>query len=61
MNGYETINEIKKIVYKIPIIAQTAYAMVDDRENILSKGFDYYIAKPIQINTLLDVVSKYIN
>ncbi len=44
----------------MPVIAQTAYAMIEDREKILSLGFDYYIAKPIQINTLLETIGQYI-
>lgn len=58
MNGYEVLSEIKKINPDIPVIAQTAYSMIDDREKCLNAGCSEYISKPININRLRDVVYK---
>ena len=44
----------------IPIIAQTAYAMPGDFEKCIDAGCNDYIAKPLKIQTLLSVISKYI-
>ena len=61
MNGYEAFKQIKKIKPNLPIIAQTAYAMVEEKKQILDLGFDSYISKPIQINMLFDILSKFIS
>jgi signal transduction histidine kinase len=60
MDGFEATRAIKKINPEIPIIAQTAYAMVGDREKALSAGCDDYITKPLDLKKLQDLVMKYI-
>lgn len=60
MDGYETVEKIREFDKKIPIIAQTAYALSDDKEILLSIGCTEYISKPIQDNRLLSLISKYI-
>jgi CheY-like chemotaxis protein len=49
MNGYEAARLVKEVpaLQGVPIIAVTAFAMVGDRDKILARGFDGYIAKPI--------------
>jgi len=59
MDGYEALAEIRKIDTRIPVIAQTAYAMQYDREKVLAAGFDDYIPKPISRNLLLSIFNKY--
>jgi len=61
MNGYDATREIKKIYPNLPIIAQTAFAMSDDRTKALEAGCDDYLAKPIRSKDLLDTVNKYLN
>ena len=61
MNGYDATREIKKIYPKMIIIAQTAFAMSDDRSKALEAGCDDYLAKPIRSKDLLDTVNKYLN
>ncbi|MBN1598256.1 MAG: response regulator [Bacteroidales bacterium] len=53
MDGVEAANIIKKKKPDIRIIAQTAYAMIKDKEKILKSGFDDYISKPIDKYELL--------
>jgi CheY-like chemotaxis protein len=60
MNGYEAAQEIKKIKPDLPVIAQTAFAMSDDRDKALEAGCDDYLAKPIKSKDLLDMVQKYL-
>ncbi|RXQ96511.1 PAS domain S-box protein [Ancylomarina salipaludis] len=56
MNGYIATSQIKTIRPKLPIIAQTAYAIEGDKENILAAGCDYYISKPINQNELFEKI-----
>ena len=60
INGFEAARKIKSINPKIPIIAQTALAIQGDREKALDAGCDDYIAKPINLDDLLDLLKKYI-
>ena len=60
MNGYEATQILKKKYPELPIIAQTAFAMSDDREKALDSGCDDYLAKPIKSKDLLGVVGKYL-
>ncbi len=60
MNGYEATEILKKKLPNLPIVAQTAFAMSDDREKALDSGCDDYLAKPIKSKDLLTVVEKYI-
>ncbi len=41
----------------IPVLALTASAMKGDEDKILNKGFDGYVAKPIEVKKLLDTIS----
>jgi signal transduction histidine kinase/CheY-like chemotaxis protein len=60
LDGYETAKAIKKINPGIPIIAQTAFAMVDDREKTIKAGCNDYISKPIDSKELQDLVREYL-
>lgn len=42
----------------VPIIALTAYAMGKDREKFLAEGMDAYIAKPVAMDELLQVLQS---
>lgn len=62
LDGVETTRRIRSSpsgFRGIPIIALTAYAMSGDRERLLAAGMDDYIAKPVNIDELLDVICKH--
>ncbi|HEY5499358.1 MAG TPA: response regulator [Bacteroidales bacterium] len=61
MNGYEALRLIKQIRPGLPVIAQTAYALSQDKNQTLQEGFDNYISKPIAKNTLVDIITGYLN
>jgi len=60
MDGFEATREIKKILPKIPIIAQTAYAMDSDERLSFEAGCSYHLSKPIRAKKLIEVVAQYI-
>lgn len=57
MNGYEAFDIISKLRPKLPIIAQTAYSSVEDREKITKMGFTDYITKPLNKEMLLEKIN----
>ena len=62
LDGYEATKQIKanEKIANIPIIAVTSYAMVGDREKTLKAGCTGYIEKPINPETFLDEINKYL-
>ena len=60
MNGYDATREIKKFHPTVIIIAQTAFAMSDDRAKAIEAGCDDYLAKPIRSKDLTEAVHKYL-
>ena len=61
MNGLETIKAIRKNkkLQMIPIIAVTAKAMQEDKEECLKAGANDYLSKPVDYETLVQVVSAW--
>lgn len=62
MDGYEAISKIKtmKTCSSIPIIAVTAQAMPGDREKCLGAGATGYLAKPVDIDQLVELVQQHL-
>ena len=62
MDGYAVAEELKKHseLDHVPIIAVTSYAMVGDRERILAAGATGYIEKPIDPETFVGEIRKYL-
>ncbi len=60
MNGLEATRCIKSFRKDIPVIAQTAFAMEEDRRNCSAVGCDDFMPKPIRYKILLETLSKYL-
>lgn len=62
MDGMEAVRLIKANpdFQHIPIIAQTAFGMDEDRERILEAGCNAYIAKPIKRNDLYELLNRFL-
>jgi signal transduction histidine kinase/CheY-like chemotaxis protein len=58
LNGYDTALEIRKTHKDLPIIAQTAYAMPEDRERLISAGCDSVLPKPISSRDLYEAMNE---
>jgi len=60
MDGYETTQTIKKLRPNLPIIAQTAFAMLGDKNKSLENGCDDYISKPVKKDVFIKLLQKHL-
>ncbi|MDR1472146.1 MAG: response regulator [Synergistaceae bacterium] len=63
MDGIETVKLLRQTnerLRKIPIIAFTANAVMGMRDMFLSKGFDDYISKPIELVKLGELMDRWV-
>ena len=66
MDGLAATQEIRAIEFRegrkrLPIIAVTARAMFGDKERILEAKLDDYIAKPYNLNDVVETLNKYVD
>ncbi len=59
MDGYEATMQIRQFNKEVVIIAQSAYAFLDEKEKAMEAGCNDYISKPILIDELHCLISKY--
>ena len=60
LNGIEATQILRSMGYDYPIVALTANALVGQAEEFFKKGFDGFIAKPIQTSQLNSILVKFI-
>lgn len=62
IDGFEVARQLKAdaALAPIPLIAVTALAMVGDRERVLTRGFDGYIAKPLDPQTFVPQIAAFL-
>jgi CheY-like chemotaxis protein len=62
MDGVETMHQIKANprTKDIKVIAVTSYALPEDRDRFLREGFDAYIPKPVERESLLKTIHQYL-
>ena len=62
MDGYMATQKIREneATKEIPIIAITSYAMVGDKEKTLAAGCTAYIEKPIDPESFIETLNKYL-
>jgi CheY-like chemotaxis protein len=57
-NGHQVLKAIKGKNKDVPVIAQTAYAMPEEKKKILKNGFDGYIDKPVNSAKIYGIINK---
>jgi CheY-like chemotaxis protein len=60
MNGYDATRTIKSYKNNIPIIVQTAVGFENEEELSLNSGADDFISKPIDLNSFMDKLKKFL-
>lgn len=63
MNGYDATKAIRKLpnpmAKKVPIIAMTANAFIEDVNTCIVAGMNEHLAKPIDAKAMYEVIGKY--
>ena len=62
MDGYQTARELRanSRYDKMPIVAMTAHAMVDERQKCLDAGMNDHISKPIEVDKFFATLSRWV-
>ncbi|MFZ2068340.1 MAG: response regulator [Xanthobacteraceae bacterium] len=63
IDGWEAARRLKAnaATSKIPVIALTAHAMVQDKEKALAAGCDDFDTKPVELPRLLEKINSLLN
>jgi CheY-like chemotaxis protein len=63
LDGYSLAGRAKADpeIREIPLVAVTALAMVGDRDRAIRAGFDGYIAKPIEPETFVQEIERFLS
>ncbi|MBX7230773.1 MAG: response regulator [Bdellovibrionales bacterium] len=61
MDGFEVLKRLRERKYYKPIVALTAHAMKGDKERCLNAGFDDYLRKPLDCDSLSRCLSQFTN
>jgi len=61
-SGFDVLRSLRAqpTLASVPVVAVTAFAMVGDRERILAAGFDGYLTKPIEPETFVADVERFL-
>ncbi len=62
MNGYEAAAEIRRresTERHVTIVAMTAHAMIESRTQCLESGMDDFVAKPVIVEELINVLTRW--
>ena len=60
MNGLDATRIIKEVNHDIPVIALSAYAFDENIREAKAAGCDEFLAKPVRVEDLMDMVEKYV-
>jgi signal transduction histidine kinase/DNA-binding response OmpR family regulator len=61
LDGYGAAASLRAAGVEIPIVALTANAMAEDRAKCLAAGCSEYLAKPVERQQLLEMVSRFLH
>jgi len=59
MNGIEAIRQIRTFNRKVPIIAQTAYVMAEEKKECMQAGCNHFVTKPLDRTIVMELIDSY--
>lgn len=59
MNGIEAARNIRTFNDKVPIIAQSAFVMAEEKEESLLAGCNHFVTKPLDRTTIMELIDSY--
>ncbi len=60
LDGYEILAKIRETDKQVPIIAQSAYAMPEEKKKSFEAGFNFHATKPITTNALYSILNCFL-
>lgn len=58
VDGYQATEAIRQMSADVPVLAVTAFAFYEDRRKVMSRGFNGYLAKPLNKDELFEMLHK---
>ena len=59
LSGIDAARLIRKFNSSVPIIAQTAYVMAEEKEESLRAGCNHFVTKPLDRTTIMEFIDSY--
>ena len=59
LSGIEAARKIRKFNASVPIIAQTAFVMAEEKEESIKAGCNHFVTKPLDRTTIMELINSY--
>ena len=59
MDGIEATKKIRKFNKEVPIIAQTAFVMAEEKEESMRVGCNHFVTKPLDRTIVMEIIDSY--
>ena len=63
IDGFEALRRIRAdaALDAVPVVAVSASVMPDDKQKIVTSGFDAFVSKPINLKQFVETVERFVN
>ncbi|MFH0759238.1 MAG: response regulator [Bacteroidota bacterium] len=58
MNGIEATRQIRSFDPEVPVIAQTAYVMAEEKEESMKAGCNHFVTKPLDRTEIMEIIDN---
>ena len=59
LSGIDAARKIRKFNTSVPIIAQTAFVMAEEKEESIKAGCNHFVTKPLDRTTIMELIDAY--